>query len=221
MRKYCLISYCFLALIFFVRCTSVKAPGTYRSKDALYKLSLNSDSTFLFDYKFQFDYKYSYGFFKIVDNKSIMLRSSIRSKKLPIRVKTVNENQTSEDNFLRISFNFPKDESRYYKCQLLINGVVIENKYCDSLSVVKVARPLNSFSLGISADERMPGRFLDTLYTEVFTTAVNRRNNLAVEVLINDSLFNYRVFDDKVIKASNRKLAIFDANKNLLLFRER
>lgn len=221
MKKYCLISYCFLVFIFFVGCTSVKVPGVYRSRDGLYKLTLNIDSTFVFGYKFQFDYKYSHGLFKVVDNKSIMLRSSIKNKAIPIRVKTVNENQTSEDNVLRINFIFPKNESQYYKCQILINGVVFENKHCDSLSFVRVEKPLNNFSLGISADERMPSRFLDTLYTEVFTTAVSRRNNLSVELLVNDSLFNYRIFDDKIIKASNRKLAIFDDNKNLLLFRER
>jgi hypothetical protein len=202
-------------------CTSVKVPGTYRSKDGLYRLTLNNDSTFLFDYKFQFDYKYSYGLFKILDNKSITLHSSIRSKKTPIRVTAVNGNQAFEDNFLRINFNFPRDEGKYYKCQLFINGVVFENKYCDSLSFVKVRKPLNNFSLGISADERMPGRFLDTLYTEIFTTTMNGGNNLSVEVLVNDSLFNYRVFDDKIIKASNRKLTIFDDNKYLLLYRGR
>ena len=220
-KKLLFNSLLFLTVIFFVRCVSIHIPGKYRSKDGTYQLVLNDDSTFLFDYRFQFVYEYSSGLFKILDNKSIMLNSLIRNKLLPIRVKTANESQASADNILRVRFNFPENEIKYYKCRVFINGVVFRDSYCDSLSVLAVDKAVNNFSFGISADERMPGRFFDTLYTEVFTTSKSLQNNLSVEVVVKESLFNYRVFDNEIIKVSDRKLVILNDNRHLLLFREK
>ena len=218
MKKYSFVHYCVCAIVL-AGCASVKVPGTYRSRDGLYSLALNSDSTFLFNYKFQFDTKRSQGFFKMLDSKTIKLRSSIVDKKMPIEV-IEKPNSDSWNNLLRIGFNLPGNETQYYKCLLLINGVPFVTAHCDSLSLVKIDKTLNDFSIGISADERLPGRFLDTLYTKTFVTKTNNRNDLFVNVQVQDSLFNYRVFDDAIMRISNKRLLLFDGKERLILFKQ-
>jgi hypothetical protein len=217
--RHCLVGYCFLAVICLARCTPVKVPGIYRSKPGWYMLAINSDSTFTYNYGFQFVHEHSYGLFKIVNNRSIMLCSSIRDKRIPMTIKAIDGDQATADNFIKFKFDFDKDESQYYKCQLNINGEFFESKHCDSLSSIRLEKPLDSFSLGITSDDRVPGRFIDTLYTGVFTTEVRSGNNLSVEVLVYDSLFNYKVFDDELIKASNRKVEVFSNGQHIFLFR--
>jgi hypothetical protein len=56
----------------------------------------------------------------------------------------------------------------------------------------------------------MPGRALDTLYTQQFYPRSEYNNRLKVDIGYTDSLFNYRVFDNKAIRISNKKLVFYD-----------
>lgn len=213
MKTIYFIKLIFISALIFAGCTSIKIPGEYVSKSGSHLLSLKEDSTFSYYYKFEFTQERSNGVFSSANSNSIVLNSNIRDKELPLSIKENPNCDSSNNNILFINFNIPKNESRYYLCEVFKNGVSYKKVYCDSLSSLIIKEPLRSFFFKISTDSRMPGRFLDVLYTEEYETRSERGNNLTVDILYTDSLFNYHVFNNIVLKKVSKKtLALKDPN---------
>ena len=111
-------------------------------------------------------------------------------------------------NFLSVGIQIPNQA--YYKCEIFVNDTLYEMRSCDSLSFIAIAMPVKSLFWGISAHQRMPGRALDTLYTQKFYPRSEYSNTLKVDISYTDSFFNYRIFNNKAIRIINKKLVFYD-----------
>ena len=140
-------------------------------------------------------------------NKYI-LNSFVKNRKLSINVSEVAGNVGSADNLVSTRIRIP--DQTYYKCGIFVDDALYETRSCDSLSSIVITKPLRSIYFGFSADERMPGRFLDTLYTQTFHPRMEYSNNLNVEIAYVDSFFNYRIFDSELIHIANKKLMFYE-----------
>jgi hypothetical protein len=219
MKAFILIFSAFL-LSAFVGCRPRKLPSTFISKNGLYRFTLNEDSSFEYNYKYYFKYKSSSGTFKRINAKEMIFNSLIQERILPLKVKELYQEQKKGNIIFKINFNLPSNESKYYNCQAFINGTASDYKPCDSLSLFKVSGSVERFSLSIFGSDKIPGRFLDTLFTEVYIRENLISDSLYVDVLFNDSFFNYQVFKGSKIKTSKNNLIFFDDGKRVKLYRK-
>jgi hypothetical protein len=196
-----------LLILFLCGCAGGKdISGVYWSDKSPDKLTINKDYTFSYAYRFQFQYKHATGNWSKDGRNKYILNSFIKSKRLPVNVSESEAN--SDSNFLSIHIQIP--DQTYYICEIFINDRLYEKRRCDSLSMVAFATPINSVFFGITADERIPGRSLDTLYTQVFHPKMASANSMKVNVEFTDSLFNYRIFNNTMIKIANNNLMFYD-----------
>lgn len=189
-------------------CTSgYKISGNYLSNQGLCNLALNKDSTFTYSYKFQIAYRYATGTWSEVGGNLIRLNSNIKSKVIPLKVRKTDITENgSRDNILTVNVNIPREYRTYYQCSIFVNDVWYTQRNCDSLSLLPIKQPVNSLYFQISADERIPMRFLDTLKTAVYVPKKNYGNQLTIDFDYKDSLFNYQVFDGELMEVSKNKL---------------
>jgi hypothetical protein len=211
--------YLVLTALLLLGCFSNKEiTGVYSSIKSPFSLTLREDSTFSYRYKFQFAYEYSEGTWSRIGKNKIILNSYTKSRIIPLQVE---ENFFNEDksnsNLLSVDVGMPDKEKSFYRCSVYINDTLYSKKRCDSLSIL-VNKPISNFLFAINADEVIPNRFIDTLYTEKFSTKKTIGNKLKVTFLYNDSLFNYRVFNNEVVKVSKKGLKFFAAQDNKLHF---
>jgi hypothetical protein len=188
--------------------------GVYSSSKSPFSLTLRDDSTFSYRYKFQFAYEYSEGTWSRIGKNKIILNSYIKSRIIPLQVEeNIFNGDKTDSNILSVDVGMPDKEKSFYQCSVYINYTLYSKKRCDSLSVL-VNKPVSNFLFAINANEVIPNRFIDTLYTEKFSTKKTIGNKLKVRFLYNDSLFNYRVFDNEVVKVSKKGLKFFANQDN-------
>jgi len=198
-----------LLTVFLYGCTSVRnIDGVYWSDKSPCKFTMNKDSTFSFEYRFQFQYEHATGTWSRAGKSKYVLNSFVKNKRLPASVSETKSDKEDNSNFLSASIQIPNQA--YYRCEIFINDTLYEKRSCDSLSSIVIAKPMRSLFLGICADERIPGRLLDTLYTEKFYPRSEYRNNLKMDISYIDSLFNYRIFNNETIRIANKKLVFYD-----------
>ena len=56
----------------------------------------------------------------------------------------------------------------------------------------------------------MPTRSLDTLSTDKFFPKATTTNKAKIDIILNDSLFNYRIFNNEVLKITRKGLRFYD-----------
>ncbi len=198
-----------LLFVFLYGCTGSRdVTGVYWSGKDPSKLILNNDSTFSYEYRFQFQYGHATGTWHHAGKNKYILNSFIKNKQLSINVSEAAGDVGSTSNLLSTSIRIP--DQTFYKCGIFVDGALYETRSCDSLSSIVITKPLKSIYFGFSADERMPGRFIDTLYTQTFHPRMEYGNNLNVDIAYVDSFFNYRIFDSEMIHIANKKLIFYD-----------
>jgi len=198
-----------LLFVFLYGCAGARdVTGIYWSDKSPCKLTLNNDSVFTFEYTFQFKYEHATGTWHKAGKNKYILNSFVKNRKLSINVSEVAGNVGSADNLVSTRIRIP--DQTYYKCGIFVDDALYETRSCDSLSSIVITKPLRSIYFGFSADERMPGRFLDTLYTQTFHPRMEYSNNLNVEIAYVDSFFNYRIFDSELIHIANKKLMFYE-----------
>lgn len=204
--------YVFFIFLLFSCSSSREVPGEYLSSKSPYSLILNKDSTFSYRYKFEFAYKYSSGTWNKTGKNKIILNSYIKERRLPLKIYESgnNEENKSNVNFLSVNVDISDADKKYYWCEIFINDALYEKINCDSLSSISITPPINSVFFGLTADERIPGRFLDTLYTDKFFPKSNSANKLKADISYIDSLFNYRVFNNEVLKMTRKGLNFYN-----------
>ena len=197
-----------ISVIFLNSCSSVKdISGTYKGDKSYITIQLNKDSTFFYRYKFEFEQKYAQGVWKKMRNNEIMLNGKIKSRVLPLMVQSTITNENDKGSLFVKMLHMPESERMLYYCSIFINDQYYVTRRCDSLSGISITIPANSFFLGISGSEKLPGRFMDTLFTEKVFPKIAVAD-FKVEVAFKDSLFNYKVFDNEVLKVTNKSLKI-------------
>jgi hypothetical protein len=192
---------------------SMNPGGTYSSDRIPHSFHLNADSTYDYRYKFELAYLFSSGTWRKSGKNRIVLSSYTRSKVLPLKVQELPAGGSEQDNLFSVSLNMPDADKKYYQCMVLVNDALYKKTSCDSFSDVRVSIPVKSIFFKLSADPRMPARFLDTLSTEKLMPASSMGNKDKIDIVYNDSLFNYRVFNNEEVKVSGKGLKFYDLKR--------
>lgn len=202
MRK-CII----LFIVLLEACASSKnVVGTYASNQSPYQFTIKSDSSFTYQYKFQFAYQYSNGKWKNVGKNKIELQSQFKNKAIPITVKEYTNEHANDSVQLNIESNILSNERKYYQCLIFIDNTFFTQKNCDALSSLIVPTPKRNMYFKLTADARMPARFLDTLTSSTYTLKNKNPYRIDINMSYNDSLFNYKLFNNEVLLINNGKL---------------
>jgi hypothetical protein len=201
--------YLIIIIMLFVSCKSNKTVvGYYVSGKHPYRFTIKLDSTFTYEYSLGPEYQYSNGFWQNISSKKIKLQSFIKDRTIPIVVEERGYDKEVGRGLimLSISTNIQKQYAEYYKCSIFIDESLYIQKRCDSLSLFKVPAPKLNLYFKLESDVRIPSRFLDELVTSKYSIKNNEFNIINVMFQYNDSLFNYKVFNDVTLRVSNNKL---------------
>jgi hypothetical protein len=201
------------ALVLYSCSPGLELPENYSSNQSKYQFRLNQDSTFEYSYKFEFAYQYSTGGWSKAGNRKIVLNSNIKSKVVPLREERLPGNDFEQANFFSVGVNIPNADKKYYQCMIFIDDVLYEKRSCDLLDTILVSGPMKSIFFKLSADPRLPTRFLDTLSTEKFITQSSKSNRERLAIILDDSLFNYRVFKNDTLEVARKGLRFYDPEK--------
>lgn len=210
MKKYTLIL--LLSLLLTGCSNKLLFIGKYASKNSPYGLNIKSDSTF--DYKFyQFHaYEYSTGRWYKKSNGDVILNSFHKDITIPL---TATESRFNNDSLNKLSFEFKSTqiEAKDCECAIFINGALKEIKRCDSISLIEIKPPLREVFLQVRKSPLLMTslRFsLDPLITNVYSTPKEYGNFTKFNIMVNDSLFSYKVFENKLIKVKKNGIYFYD-----------
>jgi len=190
---------------------SVEVAGNYSSDRSKYQFKLNQDSTFEYGYKFEFAHEHSRGRWTQIGRKRIVLDSYTKSKTIPLRGQKLSGQDFGKENVFSVRIDIPNAEKQYYQCMVFINDALYEKRSCDSIDTILVPAPVKSIFFKLSADTRMPSRFLDTLCTEKFITQSTTSSQEQLTIIVPDSLFNYRIFDKDTLEVTRKGLRFYDS----------
>lgn len=204
------LSLLFILCIFSLACNNKHVQtGNYVSKNQEKILIINSDYTFEYRYQFEFQRQYSHGTWKPITNHNIEISSVYLDRDIQLTT-FVEPNALDDKIFLIIKSNISKDEQRLYQLTLFVDDKIVDSKSCDSVTTFSVAKQSKKFQLGLSANQSLPGRYLDTLFSKSVEIATNSPQIIRVEAIANDSLFGYKVFNQKRLKIRKNSLIYFD-----------
>lgn len=202
-------------LVVLSACSNLKEiSGEYSSRQIPYVFYLNKDSTYYYHYQFQFDSEYSFGKWRKIGKRAIMLNSQYEKKLL--QLKSEHNNTVTKDHII---FNIvtPDFNRKYYECLIFVNGALRTRQKCDSTISVSIRKPIEDVFLGFTADRAvdplLATRALDTVYTEKFYPQAALYDKYTLRIVYNDSLFNYKVFDNEVLKITRNGLIFYDPKR--------
>ncbi len=199
----------FYVLLFLQSCyTSDFVVGTYSSNKSPHRFTFNADSTFYYQYKGHIWRKYSIGYWKKLDKQHLIIQSAYPNSFLRMKIDEF-ANLNKEKLTVSINVDLPKDERQYYKHILIVNDSIPVIMSGDSSNLV-IYEDVKNFVYKITADVRVPNRFLDTLTSAKYYLKQVNTTSVYIDVSLADSLFGYQVFDQKVIKIRKNEI-IYDS----------
>ncbi|MEI2824038.1 MAG: hypothetical protein V9F02_11520 [Chitinophagaceae bacterium] len=205
----------YLLFIFLLTSCSNKLfiTGRYASKNSPYGFNLNQDSTF--EYKFyQFHaYKYSTGKWRKKGNRTIILNST--RKDITIPLEATESSELKDENLNRFSFEFTSNgiAAKDCECAIIINDTTKEIRRCDSLALVEIKMPVHKLLVEVRKSPLLMTslRFsLDPLITNSFFAAKEYGSLTKFRITVNDSLFSYKVFDERKLKVKANGVYFYD-----------
>jgi len=205
-----LVHLLFFSIVAWGCSSSLELSGDYSSNRSKYQFRLNRDSTFEYSYKFEFAYEHSRGRWNRIGKRRIILNSYAKRKVIPMTVQKLSGHDIGQASFFSVSMDIPNADKKYYQCMVYVNDMLYEKISCDSIDTILVASPVKSIFFKLSADPRMPTRFLDTLSTEKFITHSNTSSQERLNIILRDSLFNYRIFDNDTLEVTRKGLKFYD-----------
>lgn len=201
--------------------------GTYIANSNLntkHRFILNADSTFNYSYIVIGDIEgYSSGIWKRIDRNTIILNSDIQSNIIPLDIEITPSN--NKNPMINVELIVPEKDTKEYRCTpyFPVIGGYIENFLPDrgSYSYEETNYYSNNHELfyKVSKEPRefIPGRGKVEYYllpTEHKTIITNDGDIVNVTVIVPDSLFSYRVFNNEKIKIKGDKLIFKDKENN-------
>jgi hypothetical protein len=187
--------------------------GRYASKNSPYGFYLNQDSTF--DYKFyQFHaYEYSSGKWQKKGNRTVILNSTHKDISIPLEV--VESSELKNGNVNKFSFEFRSNEimAKDCECAIIINDTAKVIRRCDSLGLVEIKVPVQKLFVEVRKSPLLMTslRFsLDPLITNSYSTTKEYGNFVKFRIIVNDSLFSYKVFDGRKLKVKAEGIYFYD-----------
>lgn len=209
------IVYLFIVFIISACSATRDIPGEYSSSRIPYSFELNKDSTYAYRYQFTFDTEHSSGKWGILDKNKIMLSSQINNRVLDLNVRGNRSFDNSEGLSFRI--NTPGFDRQYYRCLVFVNEALYANENCDPVVSLRTPKSIQNIYFGFTADRTaasiLASRALDTLYTEKFSSLKDGFNEFEIDVVYNDSLFNYRVFNNEIVEITRKGLKFYDPKR--------
>lgn len=204
--------YIIIIIFFFSSCLSNKyLPGVYTKDYAT--IILKDDSTFSYRYKFEFAYKYSEGVWKTIGKGRVLLNSVIQDSTIHLQIFD-DINKGEQANSLKVDVGIPIKERQFYICSLFINDSLYDKLSCDSLIHFVINKPIINYYFSITANENIPTRFIDTIYSEKVIPIKKFGNYELIKFQYNDSLFNYRIFSSYPLNVRKRGLFLYENGSN-------
>jgi len=211
--------------VFFYGCSTTSFfIGKYSSKEGVYNITLNSDSTFSYYAKFQFKSEFSSGHWTtMMGKKEITLNSFNQNKILPLQIFKEGAKQVSNDrNSVNFDINMPDSEQKFYSCLIFANDKLVKRGSCDTLKHIEIDSLTKDIYFGITGTESLPTRFLDTIYSEKYRPKTNPAENVRIKISYVDSFFNYKVFNNVTLHKNGKGdlyMSDFDDQKKIKLIK--
>ncbi len=208
--------YLFCGCILGMFCSN-EISGEYSSRRIPYVFTLNKDSTFFYRYHFQFDNEYSLGRWHKSGKNTVTLNSHYKEKLLRLQVQQ--DNNINRGDNVNLNIVTPDFDREYYECLIFVNDTLHAKQKCDSIISVSIKKPVQDVFLGFTADRTadplLASRLLDTLYTEKLYPKSDAFDKYTLRIAYNDSLFNYKVFDNEVFKITRKGLIFYDSKRKV------
>lgn len=197
-----------LAMSILLGCASQLKPGRYVNIKSPEEIILNGDGTFEYQYRWHIFFRKSKGTWSKIGKSEIELNSYSKEKNFVLTA-----TDKIDDNTLSISVPSLMPHPSSYECFIFINDSLSSICNCDSIYIPqeKIPFEIKDFFVKIHSISNMPVRFFDTAISNKYFPSQATGNNIVAEVVVNDSLFNYRVFDNTRVKVRGNKLLFYDS----------
>ena len=206
----------FLSLLLASCTNKIVLDGKYASQESPYGFVLKSDSTF--EYKFyQFHaYEYSSGKWYRKNSKSIVLNSGRSNTDIPLIPVSIIQLRDSSTNKFSFDFSSNGIAAKDCECAIIINDTSKVIRRCDSISLINIEMIVNKLFVEVRKSPLQMTSFRFSLYplvTNVFSPLHSKGNVVKLKIIINDSLFSYRVFNSEKIGIRRRGLSFYDSKR--------
>lgn len=188
--------------------TGIEVSGDYSCKEVCQSFSLNRDATFRFEDEASSGF--SDGHWFKYKGDQVVLNSVIKDRSLPLKTFEFGTHEFGQESLLSFDIGLLPTEKPYYQCLVYVNDTLYQKRNCDSLTTIPIKNEVYSLRFDICGNEKMPGRMHDTLHTELYHPRAVSGNKFQIHILFNDSLFNYRVFDNEVFKVTKKGLRVYN-----------
>jgi hypothetical protein len=184
----------------------------YASNNSPFGFNINNDSTF--EYKFyQFhNYESSTGMWYKVGKNKIALNSFYKNLAIPLKVVEMGSNKDSI-NSISFQINGIEIDEKDCECALFINDTLKEIKRCDSMKSYSTKEAIRKIYIEIRKRPLLLTSFrfsLEPLVTNFYSTSNEYGNLIKFEIIINNSLFSYRVFNNTIIKIKEKGIFFYN-----------
>jgi hypothetical protein len=233
----------YTAFLLFGCSPNIRVIGKYSSKSNPDFFEFNADSTFYYSYSAYHVNESSSGRWTQLKGKTVILNSSIQSRDILLKIdRAFDTNNTGSS--IELNFDPEIDLKNYkcaifindtlysfkggglivptgltnteFEKEVNVSDTYFRYTRCDSLLSLRVNGPIRSlffkiikYELNSSYLTRKP------LQTEKYVSSSGLRHiALVANVSFNDSLFNYRVFENEKIKIRRRGMLLFNDNTN-------
>ena len=222
---------------------NIKVVGKYTSKSNPDFFQFNPDSTFDYKYNAYHVKEYSSGKWTQLKGKKVVLNSSIQSRDISLKINQgINTINTGSD--IKLNFETVLDLKNYkcaifindtlysfngtglmvptgltikeFEKEVNVADIYFRYTRCDSLLSLRLNSPIRSLFFKIIKYE-INSTYLSRkpLQTEKYVSSLDSQHTtLGVSVSFNDSLFNYRVFNNEKIKVRRKGILVFNDNTN-------
>ncbi|MFT3901661.1 MAG: hypothetical protein QM727_00685 [Niabella sp.] len=186
--------------------------GKYASKDSPYGFYINPDSTFSYKFYQFHEYEYSNGkWFK--KDKYLILNSNLRDITIPLVIK--DESILSGDSLNNFSFEFVSSglPAKDCECAIVINDTSKQIRRCDSIALVEITMPVHNLFVEVRKSPLLMTSLRFSLHPLVTNTYIPKKeygNSANFKIIVNDSLFSYKIFNNKKLKISKRGLYYYN-----------
>jgi hypothetical protein len=194
------------------------------------KFVLNADSTFNYSYiVIGNEEKYSSGTWRRIDKNAIVLNSYIQSNVIPLNIEVVNSN--NKKPMINVKLIIPGKDEKEYRCTPYY--AVIEGKWYEPNTLFVPDRGSHSYEesnyysnehelfFKVSKEPRQiefvgPRLFKEYYVLETEHKKITTKDGdiVNVTVIVPDSLFSYRIFNNEKIKLRKNKLIFRDNERN-------
>lgn len=207
-----------IAIVCFYSCASSKhIVGKYASTKSPDSFQLNSDSTFIYQYRAYHAYEHATGKWKMMNNSTVVLNSTIQNIIIPSFLTITNNISDPTNTILTFEPRIKEGILSDYKCEIFINDSLFETRRLDAIKKMQINKPINTILFKIikeplkSTSTYFP---LFPLCTEKFVINRNGGVDINITSTIDNKLFGYHVFMNEVIKVNNKGIRRFYLTNN-------